>query len=189
MNIIKRLSLILMLSALMCGASWAQPSRSSQLSSAQIAVLRAAILAETDPVFVALRTAGATGAMADWYNQDSVPAFVVWKTSVPIAQVGIAFNSAELAGLTTANTSRLQVMAGYSAGFFNPSQADVRAGFDTVFAGAGGLNTRTALAVLWKRTALRGERLYATGTGTTVTPGLLVYEGLITNSEIVAAIN
>ena len=35
------------------------------------AVLKAAIAAETDSAFVALRDSGQTGAMANWYNQAS----------------------------------------------------------------------------------------------------------------------
>ena len=48
------------------------------LSDSQIATFKTAILAETDPTLVSLRTAGATGAMTDWYNAAST--FIVWKT-------------------------------------------------------------------------------------------------------------
>lgn len=161
----------------------------SHLTNAQLLTLKAAIAAETDPTFVALRNSGATGAMAEWYSADSSPAFIVWKTSVRLADVGIAFNSTEVAGLTTANTNRLQVMAAFSGGAFNPSVADVRAGFDSVFSGAGGALTRAALLALWKRTAKRIEKIYATGTGSDVSPGSIVVEGGISNEEIVLALN
>ncbi len=156
----------------------------THLTKAQLLTLKAAILNETNPTFVGYRTANDKPSMAGWFNDDSSPAFIVWKTNVPLAQVGIAFNSSEVAGLTTANTNRLQVMAAFSGGGFNPSVADVRAGFDSIFNGAGGANTRAALLVLWKRTARRLEKLYATGTGSDAAPAQLVFEGTIDGGHI-----
>ena len=155
------------------------------MTPAQLATLKAAILAETDATFVTHRTAGATGLMQQWFNAAST--FVVWKARVTVAETGIAINSSELAGLTTANTNRLSVLAAYSGGQFNPSIADVRSGFNDVFGGAGGVNTRAALLALWKRFATRAEKLFATGTGSDAAPGLLVFEGSVSEYEIVQA--
>lgn len=52
------------------------------LSNARLATLKAAILAETDPVFVALRDGQATPAMADWYNEAASPAELAWGIAV-----------------------------------------------------------------------------------------------------------
>ena len=52
------------------------------LSNARLTTLKAAILAETDPVFVALRDAEATPAMAAWFNEAASPAETAWGTSV-----------------------------------------------------------------------------------------------------------
>ncbi len=147
----------------------------SHLTNAQLLTLKAAILNEADPTFAGYRTANDKPSMAAWFNADSSPAFIVWKTSVPLAQVGQAQNSTELAGLTTANTSRLQVLAMFSGGSFNPSIADVRAGFDSIYSGAGGFNTRTAR---------RLEKLFATGTGIDASPAQLVFEGTIDGGHI-----
>lgn len=158
------------------------------LTDAQLSTFKAAINAETDPAFVALRTAGSTGLMAEWYNVDST--FIVWKTRVTIEEVGDAIKSAAIIGLTSLKMQRLQLLTGdLSGGNINPSNADRRAGFDAVFDGTGDdAVTRTQLAALWKRPALRGEKVFATGTGTTGTPGLLVYEGMITDTDIVRAL-
>jgi hypothetical protein len=51
-----------------------------------------------------------------------------------------------------------------------------------------GAATRDALSALWRRAATRGEALYATGTGTTATPGVLVFEGTISDANIGAAL-
>ena len=156
------------------------------LTDSQLLTLKSAIAAETDPEFVALRTAGSTGLMAEWFNADST--FVVWKTSVSVQAVGQALNSSEVAGLTTANTSRLQVLQQYSGGSFNPSLADTRSGFDSIFSGASGALTRAALLVLWKRKATRAEKIFATGTGTDGVPGALVFEGRIVEYDVVRAL-
>lgn len=158
------------------------------LTPAQIATLKTAINAETDPTFVALRNAGATGAMAEWFNQPHAT-FIVWKTQVGIVEIGNAIVSTELVGLTSINLQRLQTISDYSDGTLNPSLADRRAAFDDVFSGAGGTNTRPRLLALWKRFATRGERVFATGTGTSASPGTLVFEGAITDADVVQAVN
>lgn len=52
------------------------------LSNARLTTLKGAILAETDPVFVALRDAQASAAMASWYNQGAAPAELAWGVAV-----------------------------------------------------------------------------------------------------------
>jgi len=130
--------------------------------------------------------------IAGAYNIAASPTFTVWKTLVPISQVGEAFNGTELSGLTTGNQSRLQTLAIYLANGVNPSKAGVRGFFDDVFSGAGGTNTRVSLLALWKRPALRAEKLFADtsgGDGSTATPALLVFEGLITYQDVTTAWN
>lgn len=154
------------------------------LTTTQLSALKTSILAETDPSFVTWRQANNEAAMAGWYNANATPAFVLWRTSVTVAQVGLAINSGELAGLTTANNSRLQTMAAYSGGAFNPSATDVRTGFDSVFSGAGGVLTRAALLAAWKRPARRIERLYAVGTGSDASPAIPAWEGTVSVQQI-----
>lgn len=157
------------------------------LTVAQAATLKANILAETDVDFVAARTAGDHGLMAAFYNADTNPAFIVWKSTVTTMQMGRAMKATELAGLTTANTNRLQVLAAFAGGSFVPSDQEMRDGFNDIFGGAGGVNTRAALLALWKRTAKRGEKIFATGTGSDASPATLVFEGSITVNDIVLA--
>ena len=154
------------------------------LTPAQYLTLKAAIAAETDPTFVAERINGETGAMAAFYNTDST--FIVWKTLINLSTIGNAFVGTEFSGLTTANVSRLSALAEFSAQGINPSTADRRQMFADIF----GVNSATnvALIALWKRAAKRGEQLFATGTGTNATPGLLVFEGNISNDDILTAL-
>lgn len=159
------------------------------MTPAQLTTLKAGIAAETDPVFVTYRLGGSTGSMADWYSLTD-PAFVVYKTNVSLNQVGDNIVSTELAGLSSLNATRLQTIAQYSTNGVNPSLADRRAFFDDVFSGIGGALTRAKLLILWKRFALRGEKLFATGTGTgtDAAPATLGFEGRITNADVLAAL-
>lgn len=145
------------------------------LTEAQRQTLKTDILAHPDSQ--ALYDAGDLSGLAALYNALSAPAFIAWKTLVTITEIGRSFVGTELAGLTTADNARLQTIALYSAGGVNPTLADQRAFFDDVFSGAGGTQTRTKLAVLWRRTATRLEQLYATGTGTDLSPATLVIFG------------
>lgn len=142
------------------------------LTTAQLQTMKSDILANPD-LNGKPNTPDGAQAIADLYNLNSAPAFTVWKTNVGITEVGDKFNGAELAGLTTANQTRLQTIAMYSAAGVNPSLPDRRQFFDDVFSGAGGNITRPALLALWKRLAWRGEKLYATGTGSDAVPATL----------------
>ena len=156
------------------------------LTPAQLTVLRNAILAETDPELVALRAAGATGAMAEWYNRAST--FVVWKTLVQNSEVGRAFVASGLSAMTSGNNDRLVSFALWNPEGVQPFRADHRQFFDDVFSPASGASTRAALLALWKRFATRAERLYATGTGSDAVPGQLVVEGALENEDVVRAL-
>lgn len=172
------------------------------LTAAQLTTLRADINANVTPIPAGLvdcgnyvnqqvknvqNTTDGNICLARFYNTASSPAFIVFKTKVPIQTVGEAFNAAELAGLTSLNTQRLQNLAAWLLDGVNPSLTSVRQFFDDIFSGAGGANTRTALLALWKRTATKAERLYATGTGSDPSPGLLVFEGSLSGSDVDAA--
>lgn len=127
--------------------------------------------------------AGDANSLRAWFNAPG--SFIVWRTSVTNDELGDAMNGTDVAGLSSLNMQRLQVLAAYSGGSQNMSRADRRAAFDAVFSGAGGAATRAAMAVLWKRPSLRVEQALATGTGTTQTPGRLVYEGELSQTDSV----
>ena len=158
------------------------------LTTTQNATLKAVILA--DPILNAYPN-NSDGAfdIAVILNGISVPPFTVWKTLVPLSDVFSAINGGELEALTTAESSRMQVIALFSVEGVNPSRADTRALFDGIFGGAGGTFTRPALLVLWKRIATEGEQIFATGTGTDLAPATLTFEGELTPSDVHMARN
>jgi hypothetical protein len=168
--------------ALVCAltpSAWAQ----TRLTTQQLVTLKAHI--DGDPALAAQpNNADGNTAIAAAMNLAASPAFTVWRTNVSLRDVGAAFNGSELAGLTTANQTRLQTIALYLTAGVNPSVASNRAFFDDVFSGAGGTNTRASLLVLWKRLATRAEKLYATGTGSDAVPATLVVEGALTFRDV-----
>ena len=144
------------------------------LTSAQKTTLKANIIA--DPILNAWpnNTDGAFE-IAKAYNLPATPNFTLWKKVVTVTEVGTAMQSTAVAALTTANTSRLQVMEQYSGGAFNPSLTDTRAAFDDIFSVAAGAQTRANLLALWKRLATRVEKLFAVGTGSDASPAVSAF--------------
>lgn len=181
------------------------------LTTAQVATLRAAMLANVDSIFVGYRNAGATGAMADWYNAAS--AQDVWRTEAPVSAVYDAldwskFTPSDAPDSTVAQTNRLlfiqtkqmnlqSMLQGRAT--IDASKANIRAGLrdavTQVPAGAGGAavnvggtNGSIVLSVLTRK-ATNGEAVFTTGpvsTGAT-SANLLTFEGGITNDDVVRA--
>lgn len=158
------------------------------LSQSHWAAVKADILA--DPILNAFpNNSDGAFAIAAIYNTVASPDFTVWKTNVPIGDIGKKFDNTELAGLTSLNHTRLQTLAIFLSAGVNPSVAGNRAFFDDIFSGAGGTNTRAALLTLWKRLATRLEKLLATGTGSNSVPATITHEGNVSYQDIMSARN
>lgn len=157
------------------------------LTSPQLTTLAAAIAA--DPVLAAYPN-DYDGAyeIAQAMNQPASPAFTVWKTSVTKNEVGKAFQATALAAITAGNNDKLANFAQWNE-IVEPFRADQRAFFDDIFSVAAGQTTRATLLALWKRFATRGEKLYATGTGSDALPATLTFEGAISYFDVYAARN
>lgn len=157
------------------------------LTDAQKVTLAAAIRASVDPTVVAALAIRDDVALWNWCNANSTA--VVWKTLVSLGDIGKTFVATALADITSANTDKLHNYAAWNPAGCNPSRADTRAFFDDVFSVAAGASTRTALLALWKRFATNAENVFATGTKTDATPGLLVFEGAVGLTELSQALN
>lgn len=156
------------------------------MTSQQLVTLKADILA--DPVLAAQpNNSDGDFAIAAAYNLQASPAFIVWKTLVSITQVGGNIVATELAGLTSLNLTRLQTIVTFLGDGVNPSLSDIRAFFDDVFSGSGGTGTRAKLLALWKRSATRFEKKFATGTGSDASPATMVLEGPLQPDDVRAA--
>jgi hypothetical protein len=160
------------------------------LTTEQIPAFRAAIDAATDPEFVEYRTNGQTGLMAEWFNQAFTPTHVVWRTNVQqdeIMQNG--FDWVRVDNLSVGKARIWEWLFDNQSATFNPSKANVRAGIDECWKGtAADLAVRAAVYVHCKRPATRGEQLYAVGSGTDASPSTMVFEGQITEYDVLAAL-
>ena len=176
------------------------------LTPPQIAVLKQALFAETDPTFVSYRNSGAVGAMQDWYNAPGT--FVAWRTlthtsALMDAIVWANLTPTDAADLTQSWANRslscqgkqfnLQLMIGgrdsLPTGKVNirnglqDALSNVPSGASGALMSAGWTAVRTAM----QQFASRAETLYATGTGTATTPGVLVLDGAIDTYDVIQA--
>lgn len=164
------------------------------LNNTQLLALKSAILADVN--LTTLVTEGATGAIAEYLRGDSP--FIVWRTSTPISEIDDAIVWANMTPTdapdgTSLYTNRalfaqskqisLQTMVqGQQA--INSSKANIRTGLQDALTnlptGAGGATQTagwTAVRSTMQRHASLFEKIFATGTGTTGSPGNLVVEG------------
>ena len=154
------------------------------LTPAQYATLKAAILADATLNAYPNTSDGNYDLCQQKLNVLASPVFVVWKGNVSILATGQAFNGTEWAGMTSGNHTRLQSVAQYLSAGYNAANSSIRAMFDDIWSGAGGANTRAALLALWKRSALLGEKLLSTGTGSDAAPATMGYEGNISPADV-----
>lgn len=143
------------------------------------AVLKAAILAETDAGFVAARTAGNNTLMARFYADPAVPTFYVWRSVYTPDQIAAAIE-AGITQLDALTASKREVLLWWAERSHNPAIS--QAAIDDM---CGSQNTlKTAVKDGGKRAVNKGERLFATGTGTLAAPGTTAYEGTLTSEDI-----
>ena len=147
------------------------------LTTEQKAALKADILANPD-LNVFPNSPDGAFEIAILYNQLASPDFIVWRTNVPINEiVNNGFTWTAVDSLTVGKARIWEWMK--ESGFINPSKVNVRQGLQDAF-GASQPNITPHL----KRLATRAERLFATGTGSDVSPGTMTFEGSLTFQEV-----
>jgi hypothetical protein len=160
------------------------------LTAAQLDLLATDIAA--DPTLSSLpHNADSATVVCAAYNQPDVPAFWVWRTSLPEQDI---YEATTVDGTVWDWTTYIQQTVQerdawacmFHPGVINPSLPQTRAGYTKIFSGSGALVVaqRTHLLTLSRRQATRAEALFATGAGTTAAPALLTFEGLLTESEV-----
>lgn len=169
------------------------------LSPAQLTVLAADIAA--DPTLAAHAAAGNVGQIVAAYALDAAPAFWVWKTRLRkdeiTQQTSVDLTTFNWTGTGFIGRSQGERDAwrelfnggGAGANAVNPSLPNVRQAFTDIFSGATAPApaNRAHLLAMARRLANRGERLFATGTGSTASPGLMTFEGLISDVDVESA--
>ena len=122
------------------------------------AALKTAILAQTDPAFVAHRAAGNTGAMAEWINGPT--ALDVWKPRVTITELLSAVVWADFIALPAEKRDAWFALTQGGAEGVDATVESIRAGFVSIFGGASA--TVANLVAVAQRKATRYEAMYTT---------------------------
>ena len=121
--------------------------------------------------------------IANHYN--AAGTFIVWRTIVLLAdiQADAGFDWTRVDNLTV---GKARIWDGITrTGSFNPSLSNFRAGISAAWTGvAADTAVQNAILAQCKRASRVLEALFATGTGTTAVPGLLVVEGAINAQEV-----
>ena len=167
------------------------------LSNAQLAILKADIIA--DPILSAQpNNSDGASVIAGFYNILAVPDFWAWRTSMTKAEYvqsagpdGTTFIWVGNGFITRSVGERdawRELFNGDQA--CNPSLSNVRAAFGDIFSGAGNAAANLAhLIAMSRRKIKRAEKLFATGTGTTVAPAIMTFEGDLSYQDIEQARN
>lgn len=153
------------------------------LNAEQKQTLKAFILA--DPVLSAFpMTSDGSYEIAARLMQPASPAFIVWKTDVPIDE--IMRNGMDWARVDNLSVGKARIWEWLGRlGTINAAKTNVRAGIDATWVGtAADLAVRAAVYTHCKRPASVLEKLFATGTGTDASPATMVIEGAISYQEI-----
>lgn len=160
------------------------------LSDAQIAVLKADILA--DPALTNLpNSPDDNQRIADAENALATPDYWVWRTNVPSVEYrgasGIVWT--EVDGLTVGKARIFEWLTGQLTLPINASDPNVRAGIANAFGNTS--TTATNLTTMGRRRARRIEKLLAvaspnaSGTrGSTANPDTLTFEGTIPYTDV-----
>lgn len=179
------------------------------MNDAQIAILRAALLADQDPAVAAAVAARNDTETARLYNLPST--FVIWKKDTSKQAIFGAttwknFTPADSPDSTAIYTNRalacqsrqfnIQTMMISPGETLDMSQPNTRNGIkdavENIPSGVGGALLDagwTAIKAVSTRFATVAEKLFATGTGTAGTPGVLTLEGAVTTDDIGRALN
>lgn len=159
------------------------------LTAAQKLTLKADILANPDAL--AIYDIGDLSALADLYNQPASPAFWVWRTNVSRADLyhstspdGTTWNWTTYKNQGVAEQNAwVQMFMGDLADFSKPN---LRAGIGSIFTGSAQANAqRDHCLSVGRRLARRVEKLYALGTGSSVSPATMVVEGALSFSDLI----
>lgn len=165
------------------------------MTPAQLVVLRADILA--NPILAA-KPLGDDSAfeIAAFYNATASPDFWAWRTSVSKIEI-VQSAGPDGTTFTWVGNGFITRSVGEQAawrelfaetGAINAALANVRQAFTDIFSGTGNAAAnRTHLQAIARRKVTVGEKLFATGAGTTAAPGTMTFEGAVSFQGVNAA--
>lgn len=154
------------------------------LTSTQIAALKTACLADTVGC-KPFHDAANDDALAGYFNADTAT-FIVWRTSVTKEEItqDPSFDWTRVDNLSVGKARIWDLMFDNSSRAINASNANVRAGIAAAWVGAAAdLAVQAAVLAKCKRSATRAEKALASGTGTSVSPAVMTFQGTISVGE------
>jgi hypothetical protein len=150
------------------------------LTTPQLIALKS--LAAADPTAAFYQSEGNDVALAEWFNTQS--ATVVWRSALTpeLARAAIVQGATQLDNLTVGKRDALLYI---TQGSLDVANVSVRTAIDDL---CGTQNTlKTALQAAQKRFATRAEAALASGLGTSVSPSVMAWEGMISSQIEVPA--
>lgn len=160
------------------------------LTTAQLQTLKTYIVSQPD-LNSQPNTPDGAFAIADLLNLASSPAYIVWRTDVPADE--IMRNGMDWARVDNLSVGKARIWDWMTKlGTFDASKPNIRAGIDAAWVGtAADLAVRAMVYTHCKRTATRGEAVFASGTGSDAAPGTMAAgaEGLLGYQEVLTARN
>lgn len=148
------------------------------LTNAQKQTLANHIRSNLDPAVVDALTRGAHGEISDIYNQES--SFIIWRESIEPSEYKEALVWTEVDGLQAGKARIWEWLTEQMTAPIDASSANVRQGLSDVFP----QSTRGNLLAIAKTPASLAQSIFATGDGTTSSPGTLVVKGKLTTSDV-----
>lgn len=157
------------------------------LTPEQKTAFRAAILA--NPELTAWVQERRDDLIAGYYNEPS--ATIVWRTSVTRDDVSVeGFDWTQVDNLTAGQGRIWDLLFDTQTKTINPAEAGKRAAISECWKGtAGKVAVATFVLGKCKRTATRAEDLFDVGTGTSIAPSVLTFEGNLTTNEVSEVLN
>ncbi len=127
--------------------------------------------------------------IAEYYNVTATPDYTVWRTDVSMEE--IMRNGMDWARVDNLSVGKARIWDWIGKlGYFDASKPNIRAGIDAAWVGAAAdLAVRANIYTHCKRPALRGEKLFAIGTGTVASPATMEVEGQLRDIDIQQAKN
>ncbi len=163
-------------------------ANAQSLTNAQLTTLKACINAV--PEWAALPNNSDTAStIASGLNQTANPAWIVWRGDVSRDDVtGDGFDWTQVDNLTTGQARIWELIFQTQTGRINFGDAGKRAGISEAWKGtAAKVAVATFIFSQAKRSATSGEKCLSTGTGTTLSPAVMGYEGAFNYQQVEAA--
>lgn len=166
-------------------------SASATLTNGQCTAFGVDVNTTNQSEFAALVANADDQLIANAYNLDASPVYWVWRTRVTRKEIyeapsvdATTWSWPDYIARSVAEKSAWGEMFNNPASEINPALANTRQGVADIFSQASGANQRTHLLATGRRHATRAEKLFATGTGSTGSPGTMTFEGSISRLDV-----